>query len=113
MSPEQIRKFRKYGFIALGIFWLALVIPMFIGVFGGYNTDRVWDPYTGKALEGDDITRCAVDAELLLSEAETIEKLERRWELQARKWMVKCRKRKPDLYDKITRTRAHLIHPDT
>lgn len=111
MTPEKIRKYRKLGFLILIVCWFILVIPMFIGAFGGYDTDKVWDPYTGKALSTDEVFRCKSDATLLLNESDSMEKLERRWELQARKWMVKCRKKESDLYDKITRRRAKLRHP--
>jgi len=112
LTPDNIRKWRKIGFAVIIACWFLLVIPMFIGAFGGYNTEKVWDPYTNKKLQGDDITRCDSDADLLLNEAQYMKKLERRWELQARKWMVKCRRKRPDLYDKVSRTRARLRHPE-
>ncbi len=111
MTEEKIRKLRKIGFLVLIVAWFILVIPMFIGAFGGYNTEKVWDPYTGKVLNGDDVNRCESDATLLLNEAQTMNRLERRWELQARKWMVKCRKKNTELYDKVSRVRGKLQHP--
>lgn len=105
-------KVRKIGLVIVGIAILCLIIPMLAGAISGYRSGDVWDPYTGKKLEGDDVSRCAVDGDLLLNEALEMEKAERSWELRARKWMVKCRKREADRYQKITRERARINHPE-
>ena len=106
MNPQS----RKIGFVVVIGAILCLVIPMLAGAINGYRNDEVWDPYTGQLLEGDDISRCNIDGRFLLDEALPMEALERSWELRARKWMVKCRKREGELYQLISRERGRLRH---
>ena len=113
MDPNQKRIMRRVGFAGFGVITLCLCVPMLLGAIRGLETQRIWDPYTGKMLteSNSDETACRSQAEQLIRAAGRMTRREPSWEEQVRVWTVKCRKDHPEAYQMLTSTRRHIGTP--
>jgi hypothetical protein len=102
---RTVRIARRIGYVLFLGGGLALFVTLVVGVVQGISTNKVWDPYTSEPYYG---AECLEDARHLIEDASTYERVVPPWENRYHRWVSRCKKRHPSVFQMLKQSRESI-----